>query len=206
MTASDKRFVVANAGIYGYTSFQGVRRFRSALPLHPDMALISFGGNDPHPVICSDSEYSNKALRKCHLERTLIQWRTGQLLIALMDRLSSSEEGPLRPRVSAQEYRNNLDEMIRIAKERDIPIILLTRPYLGESVNTMWWKTYAPAYRDATIDIAKERGVPLIDLYSIFKSREDCFNDEAHFNEKGHREAARIIYERILPLLPVKSS
>ena len=40
------RFRVANAGVYGYSSFQGLRRFHELLRYHPDVVTWSFGAND----------------------------------------------------------------------------------------------------------------------------------------------------------------
>src|SRR5262245_49800303 len=58
------RFTVINAGAYGYSSFQGLRRFQEALPFHPDMVLISFGCNDAMRVTISDAEFANSEVRK----------------------------------------------------------------------------------------------------------------------------------------------
>jgi lysophospholipase L1-like esterase len=43
--ASGDRTVV-NAGVYGYTSFQGLRRLKQCLDQQPDLVLISFRIND----------------------------------------------------------------------------------------------------------------------------------------------------------------
>jgi len=43
---SNNRFTVINAGVWGYTSFQGMRRFKEVLGYDPDMVIISFGSND----------------------------------------------------------------------------------------------------------------------------------------------------------------
>ena len=40
-----RRAEVVNAGVWGYTSFQGRRRFDEILPFHPDIVLVSFGAN-----------------------------------------------------------------------------------------------------------------------------------------------------------------
>ena len=51
---------VVNAGVYGYTVFQGLERFKQASSTKPDMALISFGSNDAHLVTASDSDFVNR--------------------------------------------------------------------------------------------------------------------------------------------------
>jgi hypothetical protein len=53
----------------------------------------------------------------------------------------------------------------------------------------------------ATIEVGKNYDAPVIDMYSQFKDKEEYFADESHFNEKGHRLAAEIIFNQINPLL-----
>jgi len=64
----------------------------------------------------------------------------------------------------------------------------------------MWWKNFAPEYVKATLEVGKNYDVPVIDMYTQFKDKEEYFADESHFNEKGHRLAAKIIYDQIKPL------
>ncbi len=60
---NDPNVYVENAGVWGYTSFQGLLRLKKILPLKPDMILISFGCNDAHRVFISDKNYiSSKKL------------------------------------------------------------------------------------------------------------------------------------------------
>ena len=48
---------VVNAGVWGYTLYQGRRRFEEMLAFHPDMVIISFGANDAHQVTVPDVAY-----------------------------------------------------------------------------------------------------------------------------------------------------
>jgi hypothetical protein len=63
------------------------------------------------------------------------------------------------------------------------------------------WKTHAPQYNAATLAIARDESVPVIDVYDAFHSREKLFDDESHFGVEGHREAAVMIHDAILPLI-----
>jgi len=191
------RFAVINAGVWGYTSFQGLMRFKESLPFCPDMVLISFGSNDAHPVTISDAEYTSRTIRKIKLDKVFIKFRTGQLLLSVLDKSLLKNKEDLTHRVDLEEYKSNLNEIIKLSKQRDIKIVLLTRPYIGESFDKNMWKSFAPAYNNATIEVAKNNAIPVIDIYSYFKGKEEFFADECHFNEKGHREAAKIIYENI---------
>lgn len=192
---------VTNAGVYGYSSFQGLRRFKESLRFKPDMAVISFGGNDPHRVVTSDAEYDDRTARRLKLDRALHRCRVGQLIVAFMDRPSGKREH-LVPRVAPDEYKNNVEEMIRLSNENGIRVVLLTRPFIGASPDGLWWKNFAPAYNALTLEIGRENRVMAIDVHDYFKDKKECFADDSHFNEKGHRLAAGIIRDNIEPLVP----
>jgi len=189
--------VVVNAGVYGYTSFQGLRRFKEALAFHPDLVLISFGCNDAMRVTLSDADFASRRVRKKNWDQLLMSARVGQLLLAIADSLPWGQKDHLLPRVSLDEYKANLEEIIRISRERGIRTVLLTRPFTGPSPTQWWWKNFAHEYNDATIATGAQAGVPVVDIYTYFKDCSDCFVDEAHFTEKALRQMATLIYEAI---------
>jgi len=186
---------VINAGVWGYSSFQGTRRFEDTLPYKPDMIIISFGSNDAHRVTISDREY---VLSKMFFEYTA-HLRVCQLFIALSDKvlLSVRKDSLLVPRVNLQEYEENICRIITIAKKNNIKVILLTRPFIGKSHHPLWWKNFIPQYNALTLKIARQRGVASIDVYQYFKDKNEYFVDESHFNDAGYQIAARLIYNNI---------
>ena len=56
-------------------------------------------------------------------------------------------------------------------------------------------------YNAATAEIATEMGIPMVDVYSFFKHRDEHFADESHFTADGHKLAAAIIYDHLKGLL-----
>src|SRR5262245_41704635 len=200
------RFTVINAGVYGYSSFQGLRRFKEALPFQPDMVLISFGCNDAMRVTMSDEEFANRKIRSTGLDTTLVKFRVGQLFLACSDKIVFNGKEGLVPRVSLQEYEDNLGKIIRLAKEKKIQVVLLTRPFIDPSLDPsphkLWWREYGSAYNDATREVGKRSGVPVIDIHAQFQGKKKYYVDESHFTKEGHQLAAKIIYDRILPLVP----
>ena len=201
LEASGRQLTVVNAGVWGYSSFQGVLRFRETLAYDPDMVLISFGSNDAHRVIQSDREFAASPWRMSSAYGGLARYRFGQLVVATLDRFSLREAEPVRPRVTLDEYRANLIEIIQAARSRSIEVVLLTRPYVGDIPSDTWWMNFGRDYNVATAEVAREQRVTLVDVYSVFKDRGTFFADESHFTDEGHHLAARFIADGIRALI-----
>ncbi|MFA6316133.1 MAG: SGNH/GDSL hydrolase family protein [Elusimicrobiota bacterium] len=186
--------VVENAGVIGYSSFQGLGRLAEALGFSPDMVLISFGANDAHLVAVADADFAE------HRQADLSRLRLLRLVAALRNRARG--KGNLVHRVGLDRYKRNLREMVSLARQARAVPVLLTRPFVGgRGDDPLWWMYHADAYVEATREVAREAGTPLIDLHVPFKDRADLFADESHFNEQGHRLAARLIHRDISRLL-----
>ena len=166
------------------------------------MVLISFGSNDAHRVILSDREFAASPWRIFNADRVLARYRFGQLLLATLDQFSRREIAEVRPRVTLDEYRANLIEIIQAARSRNLELVLLTRPYVGDIPSDTWWMNFGRDYNVATAEVAREQRVTLVDVYSFFKDRGTLFADESHFTDEGHRLAAGFIADGILALLP----
>jgi lysophospholipase L1-like esterase len=201
---SNKRITVTNVGVWGYSSFQGLRRFQEILQYQPDMVIISFGSNDAHQVIFSDEEYAGQN-KQTDIYKKILNFRISKLIIAFHDKLIlfRKEDGKLlTPRVSLRDYKSNLNEIIKTAKENNIKTVLLTRPFIGESPDKLWWKNFGPAYNSTTMDVAKNNGIPVVDVYEYFKDKDLYFTDVCHFTRLGHKIAAALIYDKIYSSLP----
>ncbi|MGB5891890.1 MAG: SGNH/GDSL hydrolase family protein, partial [Thermoanaerobaculia bacterium] len=131
MRRHDDRFKVVNAGVYGYSSYQGLQRFRESIAYDPDLVLISFGANDAHRVRTPDREFARDSTVKWSPAGLLQRYRLGRLLLGARTRFFAGPSQPLHPRVSLADYRQNLMEIIRLARDRGILVVLLTRPYTG---------------------------------------------------------------------------
>lgn len=190
-----RHFEVVNAGVMGYTSFQGLRRFRQILKYDPDLVLISFGANDAHKVFIPDKHYQTANQKMIRLGEVLLKTRTYQLVLAAAGWMRGRRGSQvLSPRVSLEDYRLNLIRIITTAREHNISVILLTRPFIGESDDPLWWKVDAPKYNALTLEIAQEYQVPAIDIYTIFKDKPYLFSDEAHFTALGYARMATVVY------------
>jgi lysophospholipase L1-like esterase len=193
---------VANAGVWGYSSYQGVARLRRGLEVKPDLVLISFGSNDAHPVAVSDRDYLAQNAGESSLLQRFGRYRLGELFVAVRDRLSRpEEEARLGRRVSLTDYRENVASMIRLAREAGAQPVLLTRPYIGESNHPLWWKNVGADYNAATVEVATAQQAPVIDVYTAFRDRRGYFTDESHFTREGHQLAAELILSELSPLM-----
>jgi lysophospholipase L1-like esterase len=192
---------VVNGGVWGYSSFQGVRRLREVLVFQPDIVLVSYGSNDAHLVRRTDDEFSGKSSRFRDFERWFNHYRLGQLITAASHRMGGRGENALRPRVGLGEYEDNLGEMARLAREVDVQLVFLTRPFTGPIADPSWWKNFAYDYNAATVKVGTAKGIPVIDVYSYFKNRDEYFSDESHFTEAGHELAGRLVFTDLQPML-----
>ena len=189
VAASHPRSTVINAGVWGYSSFQGLGRFKEILAFEPDMVLISFGANDAHLLGFSDRDFTPAVFRS-----PVMKFRLGELAAAAWHQVRSPggrSPGSLVPRVSVEQYRANLGEIIRICRERGIRCVLLTRPFIGDTPEKTHWRYAAPNYVTATIEVGESTATPVVDIYSSFEGKAGYFRDECHFTEAGHRLAAK---------------
>lgn len=193
---------VVNAGVYGYTSHQGLFRLRETLAYGPDLVLISFGSNDAQWVRVPDRDFAGRESMGRRVERVLRRFRVGQLAVAGWQTLASFWASEPVARVELAEYRENLRRMVAEGRERGVGTVLLTRPYVGEVWQEWRWKRQAHLYNLATVEVAESEDVSVIDLYSLFKGRDELFADESHFTDEGHHRAAQIVFQALEPLLP----
>ena len=197
LLAADRAGVhVVNAGVWGYTSFQGLRRLEQSLSLQPDLVLVSFGSNDALPVSMTDVAYA----RRVSATGTLGRSRLGQLMLQAWDGATFGDAEQTVARVPIEQYDANLHEFIRMGEQHGFDVVLLTRPFIGD-IPVGSWKSDGRRNNRATMRIAEEAGVVGIDIYGAFVTKPELFADESHFTEAGHRLAARMIYERIRGLV-----
>lgn len=206
LAARDARIRVINAGVWGYTSFQGLKRLGEILPYGPDLVLVSFGSNDAHRVARPDADFVRSSHWGRELTNFLGGYRLGQLVIASRDRLTAKdargeEASNGTVRVPLVDYRENLRKMARRVHKVGGEIVFLTRPFDGYIRSDTWWKNRGYDYNEVTAQVAVEFRVPLIDVYSFFKARSELFSDESHFTDEGHHQAAAYIVDELQPAL-----
>jgi lysophospholipase L1-like esterase len=164
------------------------------------MVFVSFGSNDAHLVGVPDKEYG-RSVARLKLEKVLQRYRLGRLLIGASMQLTALRADDMQHRVSLEDYRKNLEEIVQLSRTQGTQVVLFTRPYIGSIPEVARWKSFAHDYNAATADVAAKHRLPLVDLYTYFKDRETLFEDESHFTGEGHELAASIVYRHIQPLI-----
>jgi len=121
-----------------------------------------------------------------------MKFKVGQLLIAFWEKVLIKRNEFFLPRVSLEEYKAYLNQIIDLSRDGGINVVLLTRPFLVNdyTINMI-------PYNAAAIEVSETEGVPLVDLYGYFQEQEVYFDDSCHFNREGHKRAAEYIYDNI---------
>ena len=203
-----RRVEVLNAGVSGYSSLQGLRRFRQEVGSYqPDVVLVSFGWNDlPGALGKPDKEFRISPLAA--VQRVLLRYRfylvMRQQLTALPQPMAGTE-----PRVSVTDYAENLAAFGEEGKRHGATVILLTRPHRAtprEIQDNPTWRRDVPKYNEALRRVAHDAGIRAIDVQRAFEGRRDLFFDDCHFTEEGRRIMAELLYRELQPLVPKDTS
>jgi len=193
---------VYNAGVGGYTSYQGLQRFKEDIKKNkPNLVLINFGWNDPSPAIGKpDSLYGQELTG---LQKIL---RSSKLFLVLQyyyysnNKVIDDQAKNYIPRVSIEDYKKNINTFISIAKKNNIKIILLTRPINLPSIEDLkikpitMWRLNVSKYNEALRELAKKNSILLIDWEKYYNLNKNLMDDECHLNSEGFHEAAENIY------------
>jgi lysophospholipase L1-like esterase len=160
---------VMNAGVPGFTSYQGLRILsRDLLPRRPDFVVLAFGFNDSRRAATSDSAFARararpvaraaRAVRRLAIARRLERALAAVRGARAADRLSPGPDERTTVRVPVAEFAATMREMILGARAAG------ARP----SVLAM---VIPQEYRDALVAAAREASVPFLDTRPYLVAR-----------------------------------
>lgn len=184
---------VLNAGVPGYSSFQGRRLLEERIRVwRPKAVVLQFGWNDAAVWDGrSDAEHAGLLARGPGL---LARSRLIQLLLPLLpgreSRVGDANGAAARPRLSPAEFGEEIRAMVRLSRaEGAEPLLVLwpARHHLGG--------VRIPPHLGVLRQVAASDGVLLVDLLEVF-SREggtSLYADAVHANASGHRVVAEAI-------------
>ncbi|MDO8489462.1 MAG: GDSL-type esterase/lipase family protein [Candidatus Omnitrophota bacterium] len=202
-TATGK-FEVINAGVMGYSSLQGLRQLkRDLLRYKPDLITVLFGFDDNHAAIAySDKEQKTYNRFIFSLTNILRKSKFYDLLEIslrrLKNKLAPDRDNPLgrvsgniKKRVDPQDYKQNLEEMVEIAKDNNIEILFL-RPLIfclpKREIN------YLMNYSNM---VPREYSVGMLKKFRDYQIKAELFMDGCHFTPVGHWLVAKEIYDTL---------
>jgi len=202
-TISEKKPIVFNGGVPGYTSYQGLKYFKTELlPYNPDIITVCYGWNDHWQSGNKIPDKYQKPPRTNIYTKIINKSRIVRIIgsfIMKTRQVRYKHVGPAKfRRVSLRDFEQNIREFIKICKE-EISVILMTAPYLEGPEE--WIPTHEK-YNSIIRYIASEEKIPLIDLVDKFKKRSDLFidpsTDKTHYNWDGSYIVAKELAETIV--------
>jgi len=230
--SSNTKFQAINAGIVGFNSYQGVRLLKhKLLAYNPDLIIVAYGGTNYVLSASTDKE----SLRTGSLTLTKIanigrKFYIYRSLREIMIRFNKVSKDKMKRRVYPEDFRNDLRNLIKIAKENNIGVVLMTIPSNVLTGQVAKWTIEKRSYsnskeevisehkkmNDIIREVAKDEKIVLADIAEKFNElknagREDLFYrpedawDDYHPSEEGHRIIAEELYRIITAkfLVPV---
>ncbi|MFZ2024815.1 MAG: SGNH/GDSL hydrolase family protein [Microgenomates group bacterium] len=189
---------IFNMGVSGYSSYQGLEKFRQDIPFfHPSLVFVAFGWNDAAPNMgISDKEFHTML---SSLVSPLNNFRLFQVIKYYSDALlqryiqKTVSDGP---RVSSEDFKNNLVAFIQLAQQNNSTIVFITRPHTDFSDSEYSnWRVRVVENNAIIRSVAYEYGVPIIDMEEMFLNQyKNELIDDCHFTQRGHTIAAHEIY------------
>lgn len=205
-----KKYEVINAGVTGYSSFQGKRFLRDQiLKYKPDLIMICYGWNDLLPAAFGIEDKDQKMAPRIFLDIQNLLGRTELyrfirgLILSRFQVKKTGKSAEMIPRVSAEDFANNLLEIIFMASKENIPVIFLTTPIA--SLEAFWGpakvsKTHRwhQVYNNIILNLPLSSGAYIFDAAALFEKRKDVYDkpkdDFIHYNAIGHKLMAEHLY------------
>ncbi len=194
------RYEVVDAGVAGYSSHQGLLRFRQEVGIYqPDLVTVSFGWNDAAEIGAGrpDREYQPSAAR-VRVLRVLLKSRLYLVMMRYLEpKRPSAETRGYTPRVSLPDYLEDMESFAAIAREHGASVVFLTRPHREKEAKLRQasnWEREVPEYNSRLRLWAQERRLPLVDVQAVFeRAGAEFFVDKCHFTEAGHQRMAETL-------------
>jgi lysophospholipase L1-like esterase len=184
--------VIAMA-VPGYTSHQGLAWLRRDIDLlKPDLLVVGFGWND-----ASFSDVADREAIRTNWYAVAVRWLIDHsqafahatLWLRSGQQPTNAARRPV-PRVSQQEYVNNIHEMANLGRARGIGVVVIAAPYRDTVTNPAEAKLMTQ-YRDLLRSAMTTDHIFFLDIPELretaYPANEGWFGELIHPNHMGHR-------------------
>jgi lysophospholipase L1-like esterase len=189
-----------NAGVPGYTAFQGRRVLEAHLAAwHPDAVTIAFGFND-----IADWDAHSDLEHAASVPVTLGPFERSRLVqlarhaVATAKRKDEPPPDPStrRPRLNTTEFADELRAIIRLCRDAGATPVLIAWPARYEVEGRMMIP-----HHDVVRAVAASEGVTLVDPLTTFRTLGGTalFVDVIHANPVGNRIVAELVKQALGP-------
>jgi len=194
---------VINAGVPGYTSFQGMKYLETeGLSLQPDLVVACFGFND-RDVWASQSDYETyRQFVFSRWESPLRRSRFYSILKGSQQSRASQGSGaaPRRPRLTPREFYETMHDIQVLCHDHGADLVLVVWPFEPQIRLKI---PELDQYQALVLNFGREARTPVVNLVERFsESDEPLFMDHIHANPLGCHHAARSIFDVVKAKLP----
>ncbi|MDD5556043.1 MAG: SGNH/GDSL hydrolase family protein [bacterium] len=189
-------FRVVNAGLTGYSSWQGLRRFRRESPSYaPDLVLVSFGWNDHAGALgAPDKAFRSENPLVNALHGVLFRYRFYLVMKHYAGRHLLRRPPYDGPRVSPEDYLANMAGFLETARRHGAAAVLLTRPAVPDGIMRPDFLARVEAGNEALIAFGAKEGAHVLDVAGAFRALPpSLFADECHFSPDGQWRMAELL-------------
>lgn len=211
---TSNRWEAFNMAVYGYSSAQGLKVFKTqARYLQPDIVTIFFGWNDHW--LEKQTDRNRMAIKVAPWQGAMYNLlKRKRCFMLLFNLCANGNQGlPVRDqpgfRVPPEEYTDTLTELVREVRAAGARPLLMTAPRRAVEANQYKFPAAAAgidfnavhdAYAELTRQVAARTGAELLDLHALGAAPEfDQYfsRDGIHFRQKGLQIIAESVYHRI---------
>jgi lysophospholipase L1-like esterase len=232
LNVDGRKYEVINAGIEGYNSEYALGRIRDdILRYDPSLVTIYIGWNDLMKMSPSNMSSSGQvtwlgaALNHSYIYKGLSKVMFFYIRPILMPPGLSGDESEYHvfDHFVPSTYEENVSAMIALLRERNVRVLLLTRPtvltrnmsaedlqtqhvffpYFPEAYSVPRLRSLHDAYNNSIRRLAARLQVPIVDLDEVFdrQDKRPLFWDTMHPSKEGHKLIATVLAPRIRELL-----
>lgn len=186
---------VLNAGVPGYTSYQGLMQLKHRLlRYHPDLVIVQFGINDGSPAI--EFADNDQVMPSGHT-LSIRNWLGKSALVFAIAHIVKktnirqySLDGQHIVRVMPHDFRNNLTQMKVIGRTNGFKLLFIAPVrYIENNLSKV--ELYQPPQDTMVVDMFHGFQQFAADLSSLFY-------DDCHLTPTGHMLLAQTLYKTIL--------